>query len=150
MFKKIDNQPILIINEGGKKYEIPFSFGNAVRQLLTFYNNVYDCAVDARMILSGKTEPYMVIRFFFLEFASARYFTVKLGKDINQISVECSENPGVDFVNSLIQVQDEGTKKLINSAMTNLNQDYITGKIRNIFAPIFIAKATTAVIKKEK
>ena len=149
-FKKVDDQPVLVVNEGGKKYEIPFSFGKAVRQFLTFYNNVYDCAVDARLILSGKTEPYMVIRFFFLEFASARYFTVKLGKDINQISVECSENPGVDFVNSLIQVQDEGTKKLINSAMANLNQDYITGKIRNIFAPIFIAKATTAVVKKEK
>ena len=150
MFKKVDGKPLVIINEGGKKYEIPFSFGKGERQLLTFYNNIYDCIVDARMILSGKAEPYMVMRFFFLEFASARYMTIKLGKDVNQISVECSENPGVDFVNSLIQVQDEGTKNFINNAMNNLNQDYITGKIRNIFAPIFIAKASTALVKKEK
>ena len=112
------------------------------------YNNQYDCVVDARFILSGKTEPYLIIRVFFLEFSSSRFFTVKLGKDMNQISVECSENPGIDFVNSLIQVQDEATKAFINNAMNNISQDYVVGKIRNIFSPIFIAVHNTQVTKK--
>ena len=147
-FEMVDNQPILIINEGGKKYELKFSFKEGVRQTLSFYNNQYDCVVDARFILSGKTEPYLIVRVFFLEFSSSRFFTIKLGKDMNQISVECSENPGMEFVNSIIQVQDETTKTLINNAMSSLNQDYLVGKIRNLFSPIFIAVNSTQLTKK--
>ena len=148
MFKCIDNEPVLIINEGGKKYELKFSFGEGKRQTLELYKNQYECVVDARFILSGKTEPYLIIRVFFLEFSSDRYFTIKFGKDINQISVECSENPGVDFVNSIIQVQDEATKQFINNALNNISQDYLVGKIRNIFSPIFVAVHSNQVIKK--
>ena len=149
-FKKVESVPTLIVNEGGKKHEIKFNFDKGVRQTLNFYNNLYDCVVDARFILSGKCEPYMVIRFFFLEFSSSRYFTVKLGKDMNEISVECSENPGIDFVNSIVQVQDEATKNFINNTLNNLSQDYVVGKIRNIFSPIFIARNVNALTKVEK
>ena len=147
-FKVVDNTPVLVVHEGSKKYELKFTFSEGIRQTLNFYNNQYDCVVDARFILSGKTEPYLIIRVFFLEFSSSRFFTVKLGKDMNQISVECSENPGIDFVNSLIQVQDEATKAFITNAMNNISQDYVVGKIRNIFSPIFIAVHSTQVTKK--
>ena len=148
-FEMVENQPILVVNEGGKKYELKFSFKEGVRQTLSFYNNQYDCVVDARFILSGKTEPYLIVRVFFLEFSSSRFFTIKLGKDMNQISVECSENPGMEFVNSIIQVQDETTKTLINNAMSSLNQDYLVGKIRNLFSPIFIAVNSNQLTKKQ-
>lgn len=147
-FELVDNQPVLVVNEGGKKYDLKFSFKEGVRQILEFYNNKYECVVDARFILSGKTEPYLIIRVFFLEFSSSRFFTIKLGKDMNQISVECSENPGMEFVNSIIQVQEESVKSFINNAMNSLNQDYLVGKIRNVFSPIFVAVHSTQLTKK--
>ena len=148
-FKKENDRLFFVVNEGGKKYEAEFSFEHGIRQTFNFYKNEYDCVVDARFILSGKSEPYLLVRFFFLEFSSSRYFTIKLGKDMDTISVECSENPGIDFVNSIVQVQDETTKQLINRMIKNMNPDLLTGKIRNIFSPIFIASVQTKPVKKQ-
>ena len=125
--------------EGKDTHKIKFDFKDGVRQTLTFYRNVFDCAAQGRFILSGKGEVYFVISISFLEYPSTRYITIKFSKDEDVLSFEYSENPGFEFVRSLIDVQTENVKKFIQNAMNIINPDLITGKIRNIFAPTFIA-----------
>ena len=143
-----DGNNVFVVNEGNKKYELLFNFDRGVRQTFNFYDNLYDCVVDARFILSGKNDPYLVIRVFFLEFASSRFFTIKFGKDENELSIECSENPGFDFVMSIIEVQDKRTRTLVSNMMNVLNPDYLAGKIKNLFAPTFTAKHSFDIVKK--
>lgn len=138
-FKKENDDYFFIIKEGEDIHHLKFNFKDGVRQLLTMYGNVFDVAVDGRFILSGKGEVYLLIRVFFLEYPSSRFFTIKFGKNVNAISIECSENPGLDFVRSLIEIQDKKTKHLIRNALNAFNHDLIAGKIRNIFAPTFVA-----------
>ena len=83
----------------------------------------------------------MYLRIFFLEFASTRYISVKFGKNSNVISVEESENPGFDFVVSLINEQDESVRNLVNNFTKAINPARLNGTIKNIFAPTFIAVA---------
>ena len=138
-FKKEDQKYQFIINEGGTNYILDFDFDKGVRQTLNLYGNLYDTVVDARFILSGKGEPFLIIRVYFLEFAFSRYFSIKFGKNNNSISVELSENPGLDFVISLAAAQDEATKTFLRGWMKALSPALVAGKVKNIFAPSFIA-----------
>ena len=137
-FKKDENNNYsLIIKENQKDIEIKFTFKEGIRQVLEMYGNKFDVVCDARFILSGKGEPFLVIRLFFLEFSSSRYFTVKFGRDYDVLSFELTENPGFDFVNTMIETQDENTKSILGNLVNVINPIYINGAIRNIFAPSF-------------
>ncbi len=142
VFTKEDENYAFIVNEGNDTHHLKFNFKEGVRQTHSFYGNVFDTVCDGRFILSGKGEVYLLIRVFFLEYPSNRFFTIKFGKTHNAISIECSENPGLEFVRSLIEIQDKNTKKLIRNALNAFNHDLIAGKIRNIFAPTFIATSS--------
>lgn len=127
----------LKITEGGKDVDIAFNFEDGVRQTFDFYGNLYDCVADARFILNGKGEPFLVVRVFFLEFASSRYITIRFGKSADSLSVEFSENPGLEFIQALLETQDKATKALIGSAMKIVDADLVATKARNIFSPTF-------------
>ena len=137
IFKKDGASYALVVNEGNKYTNLIFNFDKGVRLTYDFFGNLFDCVCDARFILSGKSEPYLVIRLFFLEFSSSRYFTVKFSKDYNHLSMELSENPGLDFVFSLVEVQDESVKKFITGLSNTINPSYAVGMIKNIFSPSF-------------
>lgn len=136
-FKKEGDTYTLIINEGHKEYPLKFDFKDGIRDTYEFYGNKFDCALSARFILSGKSEIFLVIRMFFLEFSSSRYFTIKFGKDKDIISMELSENPGLGFVYSVIEVQDETAKAIFAGITKTLNPAYQSGIIKNIFSPSF-------------
>ena len=137
-FKQEGDRYFFVVTENRKENELEFNFKNGVRKIYDFYGNLYDVSIDARFILSGKSEPFLIIRVFFLEFSSSRYFTVKFSKDSDIISLELSENPGMDFVNSIIEVQDENIKKLATNILKNVNPATISGSIKNIFSPSFM------------
>ena len=139
-FLKEEDEYILVIKEGTVDHRIRFNFKNGIRQTFNFYGNLYDCICDGRFILSGKGDPFMLIRIYFLEFPSTRYISVKFGKDDNVLSIEESENPGFDFVMSMINEQDESTKAFVNSIVKTINPAKLSGTIKNIFAPVYIAK----------
>ena len=136
-FKK-DNGYSLVIKENDEDVEIKFDFDNGIRQTFDFYGNLYDCVADGRFILSGKGEPYLIIRVFFLEFASSRYFSIRFGKNLDVLSVEASENPGLEFIQALLETQDKATRNLINGAMRILNPDVVAAKAKNIFSPTMV------------
>ena len=140
-FEKVDDHYSLFVKEGSHDFEIKFNFGNGVRQVLNLYGNLYDCVCDSRFILSGKGDPFMYIRLYFLETASSRYISIKFGKNSNVLSVEESENPGFDFVMSLLNEQDESVRNLVNSFLKTINPARLSGTIKNIFAPTFTAIA---------
>lgn len=139
LFLKENNKYQFVINEGGVIHKLDFDFDKGVRQTINLYGNLYDIVVDARFILSGKGDPFLIIRVYFLEFSFSRYFSIKFGKNSNSISVELSENPGLDFVISLAGIQDEATKSFLRGWMKALSPSLIAGKVKNIFTPIFIA-----------
>ena len=147
-FKKNDGAYSLVINENHHNYEIKFDFENGVRQTLSLYGNQFDVVCDAKFILSGKGEPFLYIKLSFLEFSSIRYFSVKFAKDMDVLSLEESENPGFDFVMSIIDVQDESTKTFINRAVKTINPALVSGTIKNIFAPTFTIIHGEAKINK--
>ena len=148
VFKKDENNYALCISENRKVYEIKFDFDKGIRQTLFLYGNLYEVACDARFVLSGRGDPYLVIRLYFLEFSSSRYFTVKFGKDFDVVSIEESENPGFDFVMSIIEIQDEPVKKFLRNTVKNINTSYLNGAIRNIFSPSFTAVHGESKINK--
>ena len=139
-FLKEEDEYVLVMKEGTVDHRIRFNFKNGIRQTFNFYGNLYDCICDGRFILSGKGDPFMLIRIYFLEFPSTRYISVKFGKDDNVLSIEESENPGFDFVMSMINEQDESTKAFVNSIVKTINPAKLSGTIKNIFAPVYIAK----------
>ena len=147
-FKKEGTSYALIVQEGHDKYEIAFDFDNGIRQIFKIYENVFDCVCSARFILSGKNEPLLIIRLFFLEFSSSRYFSIRFTKDPDMVSLELSENPGFDFVMSLIEIQDESTKDFLFNLTKTIGHDYINGKIKNIFSPSFSLVHGESKIKK--
>ena len=129
-FLKEEDEYILVIKEGTVDHRIRFNFKNGIRQTFNFYGNLYDCICDGRFILSGKGDPFMLIRIYFLEFPSTRYISVKFGKDDNVLSIEESENPGFDFVMSMINEQDESTKAFVNSIVKTINPAKLSGTIK--------------------
>ena len=143
-FRKSESGYALVVKEDGKDVKIAFDFADGVRQRFDFYGNLYDCVADGRFILNGKGEPYLVIRVYFLEFASSRYVTVRFGKSMNELSVEFSENPGLEFIQALLETQDKATKALISGAMKIVDKDLVFTKARNIFSPTFTLKAKEA------
>ena len=128
------------ISEAGKDLSVLFDFNEGVRQTFDFYGNKYDCICDARFLFSGKGEPYLVLRVFFLEFASSRYFTFRFGKKKNELSVEASENPGLEFIEALLESQDKTTKALLGIAGKLIDPDLIDGKARAVFSPTFLVR----------
>ena len=127
----------LNVKEHNEVFRLDFNFQEGVRKTYTFYGNVYDCVCNARFMLSEKAEPILVVRLYFLEFASVRFFTVRFGKSYEHLTVEASENPGVDFIAALLDAQDAATKKLIGNIGKLITADFIEGKSRNIFSPSF-------------
>ena len=140
IFREENGEYALIVRENGKDETIRFDFGDGIRQRFEFYGNLYDCAASGRFYLSGKGEPFFVLRVYFLEFASSRYITVHFGKDKNVLSAEFSENPGLEFIQALLETQDKTTKALIGGAMKLVDPDLISTKARNIFSPTFTLK----------
>lgn len=136
-FRKGDGTYSLLVHEDNEDVEVKFDFDKGIRQTFTFYGNVYDCVADGRFVLSGKAEPFLVIRVFFLEFASSRYISIRFGKDANVLSVEFSENPGLEFIQALLETQDKATKNFINAAAKLVDRDVVATKARNIFSPSF-------------
>ena len=136
-FKSSEGKESLFITEGNKTYKYDFNFDKGIRQTVNLYGNLYDINVDAKMILSGKGEIFLLIRFHFLEYASVRYLNIKFGKSYDVISTEFSETPGLEFVASIIEVQDESTKNLINNIIKSMNPAKATGQAKNLFAPAF-------------
>ena len=61
----------------------------------------------------------------------------KFGKDKDIISMELSENPGLGFVYSVIEVQDETARAIFAGITKTLNPAYQSGIIKNIFSPSF-------------
>ena len=140
LFGEENDESTLTLVEGDEEKIIRFNFGSGVRQRFSFYENEYDCVADGRFILNGKGEPFLVVRIFFLEFASSRYITLRFGKDKNVLSVEFSENPGLEFIQALLETQDKATKALIGGVMKIVDADLIATKARNIFSPTFTLK----------
>ena len=136
-FKYIDNKYYFYVKEDDKDYNIEFNFDRGVRQTLTFYKNVFDCVCDAKFFLNAKSNPFLAIRLFFLEFSSTRYITVKFDKYFDVLSIELSESPGLDFVSSLVEIQDEGTKALVTNAIKLMNPAIFKSAVRKIFSPRF-------------
>lgn len=150
-FLKEEDKYYLLVIEDGKEYKLAFNFKEGVRQVIEFYRNKYDCSVDARFILNGKSEPFLVIRLFFLEFSHTRYITIKFGKSADALSIELSENPGLGFVMSIVEVQDESTKAFIKNAINLVNPDILSSRIKNIFAPRFrVVQADKVMLEKNK
>lgn len=139
----------LSVKEGHKVYTHPFNFEEGVRQTCNFYGNTYECSFDAKFILSGKGEPYLVIRVYFLEFSCVRYISVKFGKDLERLSVEMSETPSLGFIMSVIDVQDDATKKFVGGILKGINPAIVQSKTKNILSPIFICLTENA-LKNEK
>ena len=150
-FKKYSEDKFsVIVKEGNNDYEHFFNFKEGIKQKLNFYGNEYDCSVDGRFILSGKGEPYLLIRVYFLEFACIRYISVKFGKEHDRISIEMSETPSLGFVLSILDVQDEPTKRLIGSIIKGINPNILQAKIKNILSPTFIAAHKEYLQKNQK
>ena len=137
IFKKENDEYALVLKENGKNVEIKFNFKDGVRQVLKMYGNEFDCVCDGRFILTGKGEPLLIIRLYFLEFASSRYFSIKYRKDLDILSFEASENPGLDFVYTMLEFQDESTKTFLNNVLNLINPAILRGTIKNTFSPTF-------------
>lgn len=136
-FRKDEEGYALVVTEGKKDVTVKFDFKEGVRQTFDFYGNLYDCIADGRFILNGKGDPFLIIRVYFLEFASSRYFSIKFGKTFDTLSVEASENPGLDFIDALLESQDKATRALIANAMKIVDVDVVEMRARNIFSPTF-------------
>ena len=128
---------VLWVTEHGKDSPLRFNFGEGVRAAYDFYGNLYDCVADARFILNERSEPMLVIRLFLLEYACSRYFTLRFGKTYDKLTVELSENPSTGFIESLLEAQDESTRRLIANASKLIDKNLIATKTRNLFFPSF-------------
>ena len=136
-FIKDENGYAFSVLENNTMIRFDFDFADGIRKTYELYGNLYDCSVSARFSLNGKCEPILVIRIYFLEFASVRFFKVSFGKSAERLTIEASENPGVDFITALLDSQDAATKKLLKNASKLINVDVLETKARNVFSPSF-------------
>lgn len=136
-FTREGDRYTLWVKEHGVETPLTFDFGDGVRAAYDFYGNLYDCTVDARFILNERSEPQLVIRLFLLEYACSRYITVRFGKTYDKLTVALSENPSTGFIESLLDAQDEATRRLIAGASKLIDKNLIVTKTRNLFFPSF-------------
>jgi|GEM_PF-6578946 len=136
-FVKDDDGYALLVSEKDNDFRLDFDFKDGIRKTYDFYGNQYECTASARFTLSEKCEPILIIRLYFLEYASVRYFTVRFSKNDDKLTVEASENPGADFIVALLDSQDANTKKLIQNVGKIINVEFIENKARNVFSPSF-------------
>ena len=119
----------------GETNVLKFNFGEGVRATYDFAGNLYDCLADAHFILDPLSEPVLVIRMFFLEYASSRYITLHLGKTQDKFRLEFNEQPGAGFLESYMDSLDPNTKKLLDGATKLLEKDFVPNTLRNMFNP---------------
>lgn len=125
------------LTEGGVDTPITFDFEGGVRGVFEFGGNLYDCVTDAHFMLDATTEPILVIRVVFLEYASTRYFTLHFGKTLDKLRLELNEHPGAGFLEAFIDSLDPATKRLFEGATKLLEKDFVPKTLRNMFNPSF-------------
>lgn len=119
----------------GAETPLKFDFGKGVRQLYELEGNVYDCHADAHFILDPLSDPILVIRMFFLEYASSKYMIFHLGKTNDKLRLEFAENPGAGFLEAFVESLDESTRKLLEGAGKLLDKETVPRTLRNMFTP---------------
>ena len=139
-FLKENDEYIFKVKEGETEYNIKFNFDKGIRQTLQFYGNMYDCVVDGRFIQNAMGEATFAIRVFFLEFAPSRFISIKFGKNMDELSVEFAEDPGLDFVRAVLASQDKTVQALLKGLKSIIDKDVFYIKTKKIFNPTFNIK----------
>lgn len=127
----------LVVNQHGQETRLQFDFLNGVRATYNLEGNLYDCVADGHMILDPESNPLLVIRLFFLEYASVRYIVLHFDKTIDKMKLEFNENPGIGFLEAFIDSLDPGTRKFLQNATNLLEKDFLPKKMQNMFNPSF-------------
>lgn len=127
----------LTVAQSEQETAIRFNFSDGVRNTYVLCGNAYDCVADGRIILDPQSNPILVIRLFFLEYASARYIVLHFDKTIDKMKLEFNENPGIGFLEAFIDSLDPGTKKFLQNATNLLEKDFLPKRMKAMFNPSF-------------
>lgn len=139
----------LWVDEHGVETPLTFDFDRGVRDVYRFEGNVYEYVADAHFILDPQSDPILVIRMFFLEYASSRYIVLHYGKTIDKMRLELNENPGSKFLESFMDSLDAPTRKLLDNATKLLEKDFVPKTLRNMFNPSFALTHKPAPVTDE-
>ena len=139
-FSKDEFNYYMHFTQKDESYDIPFNFEDGIRQTIKIYGNSYDCNVDAKFKRDDEDYPYLLIRICFLEFASDRFIKIHFTKKRNIVTLSFSENPSRDFVLSLIDVQDDKTKRFLKSVSSIVSMDTLYSRLDGILTPHFDAE----------
>ena len=141
-FKKDGDVYILHVDQVNEDYNILYNFTDGIDQIISFYGNKYECNVSGRFLRDEEMNPLLLIRIYFLEFASVRYIKFYFLKDKNEMNVRLSENPGTKFLFVLLSYCDKRTERLLNDAMNIVDVDYVLTKLNGVMNPTFNVKKT--------
>ena len=139
-FKKDKGTYILSFKADNADYDLLFKVGKFTRQSINLYGNAYDIATDIVFRRDDEYTPYILMRIYFLEFASQRFIKIRFTKTKGEFKLILTENPSTDFVEKLIEIQDAKTKKFIKSATNILTPDLVEARINKILNPSFTMK----------
>ena len=135
-FEEKDNEYSCTFKEGkDKEFTVKYNFDKGVRQVINLYGNVYEVSVDAKLRRTDDDTPYLLLRVYFLEFATRRYIKILLTRKKSDCFLKLSEYPSTEVVWKLLEVQDQQTKKLVKNATALISEDIIIMRINNLLSP---------------
>ena len=135
-FEEKDNEYSCTFKEGkDKEFTVKYNFDKGVRQVINLYGNVYEVSVDAKLRRTDDDTPYLLLRVYFLEFATRRYIKILLTRKKSECFLKLSEYPSTEVVWKLLEVQDQQTKKLVKNATALISEDIIMMRINNLLSP---------------
>ena len=121
--------------EEKESYSINFNFDNYTRQILNLYGNTYDVSVKGYLRMEDSSECYLLIKVAFLEFASVRYLKISKVASKDEIELRFKENPGLNFMESLIYIQDQKTIKFIEKTTNRIGEENVLNKVTDFLYP---------------
>ena len=151
-FKQTKNgKCILHVDQINEDYNIKFDLKDGIRQTIKFYGNLYEVHAVGKMLRDDEEKPYLLIRLYFIEFASVRYIRFHFFSNPGSLYVNMTENPGIAFIFNLLAYQDEKTERFVERVSDFIGKDVAVAKIKGVISPnFFITQVDKSELKDDE
>lgn len=140
-FLQEGESPFIVYQENGNRYKIPLGFDTPKTAELSFGENRFLTATQAKFKKDEEDRSVLIVRIDFLEFPSSRILKFVF-LDHETILLRQSELPGKEFILETIRdhVSDFAEKPILAGIIDRIGVDFLEFKAERVFAPEIILK----------